>query len=588
MVFNFFRRHEKIGLYLLLVVLGIFGIWGPGNIAAPFSGFQAASFKTHAISSDDMVAESIRCFSSPQDRGGAMEPAAQRMALNRLIYLQALKPSGLGAGEAQAERALEQAHTRAGALPSETWSLFGPAQPRPYQASPEAEQVWRMGQGFGYSFQSRLSAWHAGRLPRRAFEALREVAREEIILKRHRRLLEDTAKTTLPALYEAYARDQARLKVRYALLDVKACEALVPADELSDKAVSDLFEARKNLPASVGGGGYQVPERLSLAYLVVREEKINAQIPVDPAEVESYYLEHKDRWIDKNSHQVLKTLEAARPEIVRELNQGRILNRMDDLCAAILDAPESEPFAKIAERLGIDAGTAEVDAENPVIDGLGRLPDLHDAAAGLEPGARIGRPVPCGTAGADGETNRDQCVLRLLSRSPAHAPDLAEVRERVLSDLKAQKAREMAGTLLRRLKEDSVKDGLEKALADAPKIPGLTTGISPTFRDPDLAALPKPLERQTSAARSAFELQKTMDLTEPSFSQDESEACVLQVLERIPPDPEGFQAQRNALSKRIRENIADQFLGAWLESVNRNTAVNARLGEVLHASRSGD
>ena len=133
MILDAFRRNEKLVWWILLPVLGIFGLWGPGNIAAVFSGFQAASVLDRPISSDEMYEEARRCFSGPQDTGGhaALDPSSLAMSLNRLIYLKALEPSGLGAGDAQAETALHKALSRTVSLPSETWSLFGPALPRP-------------------------------------------------------------------------------------------------------------------------------------------------------------------------------------------------------------------------------------------------------------------------------------------------------------------------------------------------------------------------------------------------------------------------------------------------------------------------
>ena len=298
--------------------------------------------------------------------------------------------------------------------------------------------------------------------------------------------------------------------------------------------------------------------------------------------MEKFYLDHKERWIDEKGHEMHKTLDEARPEIIHELNQERVLSRMDDLISSILESPEAEPFAQIAERLGIPSGTIEFNADQPKAEPLGLLQDLKEALENqkdLAEGARINRPIVCGTGEGAGH---DRCILRLLSRQPAHAPALAEVREKILADLKSQKSLQMAETLLKRLQaaasqdEKGAKIGLEKAAADL-KIPGLKTGVSDPFRSPDRAALPKPLDHQASVARAAFELQKTGDLTDPGFSEDAAEGAVFQLMERLPPDASGFQAQRATLSKQIRENIADQFLRGWLSSVANRTWINKRL-----------
>ena len=287
--------------------------------------------------------------------------------------------------------------------------------------------------------------------------------------------------------------------------------------------------------------------------------------------------------MDEEKHVVHKTLDQARAEIVRELNREKVLDRMDVLKGDILDSPQSEPFTKTAERLGIMTGTAEVDTDMPRIEGLGFLPELRDALKDkdLDPGVRINRSFRCG------EDGRDQCIVRLLSRQPAHAPALAEAPTKVLADLKAQKTRELAGTLLRSLKEDAAADGkgLEKAVAAvAARNPGLTTGVSAPFLTPDLGPLPKPLDRQAAAARAAFDSSPGADRTRALGGRHGRRR--VRAPERLPPDAAGFRSARRPLQEDPgRPGLP--VLDGWMGSVRAKTRVSSRLAEAAPLQPGG-
>ncbi len=595
MLLDLFRRNEKLAYWIILpcIVVPFVFYYGGGQVAS-VSGETGtvAELLNRTISTDDVAEEAARCFGN----GSHRDPVARAMALNRLLALTAVRQSGLSVGDAEVDVALDRLRGGDRNLPSAFWSFEGRAlSALPMDGPGEgAEAPWvrqRQRQSdllrrFYLLCHQRAAQWTSGELRKGEFRALREVLAEELLLHRHELLLADSAKATTAELFDVYLRNHTRQKARWARADTKAFEPLVPAADLSEEALKAFFETRKDQPDTGPGTGYQVAERWTVEYLLADVDLIALEFPVDPADIEAYYTAHLPEWKNPETRQV-QSLDEARQRIVKDLNREKVVNRIDDLILAALDAPAAESFPDLARRLSLQTGSATVSRADPAtLPALGRVDGLFEALEGLAPGERMARALDCG---------KGRCLLRVASHEEAHAPAFEEVRARALADLRVQKARALAENALRSLKGQAGPNAFEAACEGLRRDPtltgkassavfeGLTYGATEPFQNPRVASeakIPEPLARHPQSVQDFFELKEVGDLTEPSFTEDGAEGLLLQLQERLPPEPAAFLKERGTLAERYRSRVSEKLMDEWKQAVDSR----ARLSRVQPAA----
>jgi hypothetical protein len=586
MLLDFFRRNEKLAFWIILpcIVIPFVFYYGGGQVAS-VSGETGtvAEILNQSISADDVAEEAARCFGN----GSHRDPMARAMALNRLLALAAVRQSGLSVGDSEVDGALDRLRGGDRNIPSAFWSFEGRAlsmlpMDKPEEGEEGADAPWmrqrqhqsELARRFYQLCHQRAAQWTTGELRKGEFRALREVVREELLLHRHALLLADSAKATTAELFDVYLRNHTRLKARWARAETKAFGPLVPSADLSEEALKAFFETRKDQPDAGPGTGYQVPERWTVEYLLADVDLIAQEFPVDPADVEAYYTAHLSEWKDPETQKV-QTLDEARPQIVKELNREKVVNRIDDLILASLDAPAAESFPDLARRLSLQTGSATVSrSDRPVIEALGQVDALFETLEELEPGERASHALDCG---------KGRCLLRLASREAAHAGAFEEVRARALDDLRARKAKALAENALRALKAQAGPTAFEAASEVLRRDPtltgkasdavfeGLTYGATEPFQNPRVtseAKLPEALQKHPQAVQDLFELKEAGDLTEPAFTEGGAEGILLQIQERLPPEPADFLKERGPLSERYRSRIAEKLMDEWKQAID--------------------
>jgi peptidyl-prolyl cis-trans isomerase D len=164
---------------------------------------------------------------------------------------------------------------------------------------------------------------------------------------------------------------------------------------------------------------------------------------------------------DKKAAEV-QPLDAVRPQISEQLKFERAQTRVQDLATAItteLKVPAD--LDKVAAKRGLKVQESPFFTRTEPIPGLGASPEVSEQAFTLETG-KVSGPLRTGTGVA---------FLTVTAVEAARLPTLAEVKERVSTDLKRQKAQDLA-----RSKAQAAVAGLKSA-ADfqaAAKATGLT------------------------------------------------------------------------------------------------------------------
>jgi peptidyl-prolyl cis-trans isomerase D len=264
-----------------------------------------------------------------------------------------------------------------------------------------------------------------------------------------------------------------------------------------------------------------------------------------------------------------KPLDAVRVEIVETLKRERAA----DLARAAAVADRKRIVAKRSLR---DALTDRTVVESPPfgekaeVAPLGRVPDFTAAAFALG----------VGQASDLVEEGDTIYLLEPMERLEAHTPPLAEVRERVLADVRKARgeeaARKDAETLLARAREI----GLDKAAAEA----GLPVEETDAFER--RGAPVAKLGNVPQARIDAFTLTPAAPLG-PQVYDAAGDAVVISLRERTPVDPSGFEAAKNGVVDSLLQQKRAAAMRGYVDFLKRRAAAEGAWEVKSHALPRG-
>jgi len=131
----------------------------------------------------------------------------------------------------------------------------------------------------------------------------------------------------------------------------------------------------------------------------------------------------------------------------------RLEKEQADAIAAAVRKSTKQPLEDIAKQFKMTIGeTRPVTATDPVPE-LGKAPELRDGIFRLRPG-ELSPPL---------RTDKGFVLLTVKEVQPAHAGTLAEVRDKVVTDFRREKAVEMAKTRAEELDKRASREGLAAA-----------------------------------------------------------------------------------------------------------------------------
>jgi len=220
----------------------------------------------------------------------------------------------------------------------------------------------------------------------------------------------------------------------------------------------------------------------------------------------------------------------------------------DKLSATVRKSTKT-PLDDLVKEFHLTAGeTRPVSATDPLLE-LGNSADIKDAIFRLRTG-ELGGPV---------RTDRGYVVLSLKEILPAHQGSLEEVRDRVVTELKQQKANELARArsdeLIKRVKVGEKFDAAAKALSLEPKT---SDAISRSGSITGAAS-----GKQLSAA---FQL-KSGDLGPPLSLG--ANWMVYRLADKTAPNPADFDKQKKELTDQVlqdKRGIAFEAFRSALEA----------------------
>jgi peptidyl-prolyl cis-trans isomerase D len=258
----------------------------------------------------------------------------------------------------------------------------------------------------------------------------------------------------------------------------------------------------------------------------------------------------------------LQPLAEVKPGIETALKEQKTKEQMTKLSSEAQDAAQKQGIDKAASKYGVQVVDSNSIARNAALPGVGTQPALMEAvfSATEKSGAQ------------SVETPESVVVFQVTKIEPARTPSFDEVKDRVTTEFKSQRANDL---LRRKTQEMADRAHTEHDLSKAAKEAGATVktselvGRSQTV--PDIGNMAGP-------ASAAFGL-KNGEISAP-INLGTSQA-VLQVVERQEPstnDPE-FAKSRDQLREKLAGEKRQQVIGLFISNLDARLRKEGKVKE---------
>ncbi|MFL6387492.1 MAG: peptidyl-prolyl cis-trans isomerase [Terriglobales bacterium] len=335
------------------------------------------------------------------------------------------------------------------------------------------------------------------------------------------------------------AMDEARAKAQDVLKQIKATGDW---DGLAKKYSGDPGSKDKGGELGWLNKGQTVPEFEKVAF-----GQNKGQIS-DP--VQSSFGFHIIQTEDKEDAH-LKPLAEVKPTIEEAIKQEKIKGTMTQASADAEAIAQKQGLDKAASKYGAQVVTSNPISRTDALPGIGPQPQLMDAifSANEKSGPQVG------------QTPQSTVVFEVTKIEPARTPSFDEIKDRVATEFKNQRA---ADILRRKTQELADRAHAEHDLAKAAKEAGATFKtsdmVSRTQQVPDIGSMSGPAAAALTMKQG--EISGPLNLG--------SSQAVLQIVERQEPstsDPE-FAKQRDQLRERLAGQKRQEILGLFVSDLN--------------------
>ncbi len=335
-----------------------------------------------------------------------------------------------------------------------------------------------------------------------------------------------------------------RAKAEDLLAQIKAggdFEALAKANS------ADPASASKGGDLDFFGKGRMVPEFEAVAFT----------LPVGQMSdlVRTQYGFHIIKVTDKKAAEV-QPLDAVRPQITEQLKFERAQTRVQDLATAIAaELKTPADLDKVAASRGLKVQESALFARNEPIPGLGASLEVSEQAFTLDAG-KVSGPLRTGTGVA---------FLTVTGSEAARVPTLAEVKERVTTDLKRKKAQElaMAKALATAATLRSAPD-----FAAAAKAAGLTVRTAENLARG--AAIPE-VGPSPAVDQVAFSL-PVGSVSDPVTTPNG--AVVVRVVSRADASADDVAKNREAIRRELTSQKQSQFFASYMTKAKQGMGIS--------------
>jgi peptidyl-prolyl cis-trans isomerase D len=351
-----------------------------------------------------------------------------------------------------------------------------------------------------------------------------------------RHILIKTPLTTPGAKEDDKAIADARAKAEGVLKEVKAGGDFA---KLAEKYSDDPGSAKNGGELGWIGRGRTVPEFEKAAYSLPKGQTSDL--------VKSSYGFHIINVEDKQDAHV-KSLAEVKPEIEQKVKEQQVARVLENSANALLSAAKTDGIDKAAASKGQQAITSEFFSRSEALPGLGADPQFAEAVFNSSEKAPPDMvQVPQG-----------YIVFQLLAIKPPSTPAFEEVRSRVETEFKNQRASFLLQQKTQEL-SDRAKAGhdLKKAAKDLGAAIKTSELVAPDGQVPDMGSLAGP-------AASIFTL-KTGEISGPITAG--ANGIVAQLVDKQAPTDQDFAAKKDEIRQSLLQNKQNQMFQLFVSNL---------------------
>lgn len=371
------------------------------------------------------------------------------------------------------------------------------------------------------------------RLPVAVFE---ENLKKEIVLQKLIDVLTAGIAVSEEEVWQSYQKNHETAKFEYAILETEKVEL---KEDPSPSKIKDYFENNKSK--------YIIPEKREGIFVFFNFEDLKKDLELNESEVEKYYKDNLSQFEELEKiklSRIYLPLEGKDKELVRTEIQN-ILDRIN----------KGEDFGGLAKRYSKDEKAAE-SGDWGFFEWKRLSSQEQDAITNLAQG-QVSNPV---------ELAEGFSLLKVTEKDPAVQKTLEEVKSKIETILKDQKARELAEKEMAQLEKTAKK---EKSLdVAAQKLGVKIQSLGPLKESEPI----KDIDPSGSISLSLFKL-KEKELSTPIYTYKGTALAQLQKIE--PP--------RQAKFEEVKDDLKDELI----KNIKKETAF-ARIGKIQEELKNAD
>lgn len=366
----------------------------------------------------------------------------------------------------------------------------------------------RDGKFIGFDEYKKILEWN--RISLSEFE---ESLKKEIMLEKAVKVIMSGVTISPDDLWEAYKNNNETAKLEYVVCETAKIEW---NEEFEPEELRKYFENHKE--------DYKIPERREADFVFFITDEVKEEMELGEAEIAKYYDDNLTQFQDPEKTKVSRIylpFENKEKETVLT-NAREILERHN----------KGEPFNALAQIFSQDDKALE--------GGDWGLFDWRTLSTAEQD--RIGR-MTAGDVSEPVELEDGIAILKITEKEPAKQKPLEEVRDRITTILKDQKARDFVDKKASSLEKSAKK---EKSLDVAAQKLGLQIKSTDLLKEGD--SIPD-IDPSGSISLSLFQLEDK-EISSPIFTY--KGVCVAQLKNSEPPRPAEFE--------EVEEEVKDALL----------------------------
>lgn len=386
----------------------------------------------------------------------------------------------------------------------------------------------------GFEQYKKILEWN--RISVSQFE---ESLRKEIILNKTLNVLTSGITVTSQELWEYYKKNNETASIEYAVLETENVDL---KREPREEELRDYFKKHQN--------EYQIPEKRQGIFVLINTEEVKKEIEVSDSEIEKYYQQNKSQFKEPPQIKVRRIYLPYEEE-----EKNKIKRKAQDILDKI---HQGEDFGELAKTYS-KGEKAEQKGEWGSYEWRKLSSKEQQAIEELSEG-EVSKLI---------QVEEGISILQVTQREPSMIKPLKQVKQRIISILKDQKARKLAKQRINQLRKRAKK---EKSLETAAQKMGYKA------KNTGLVKRGTPIEEVDSSgsiSQELFNLQK-QEISSPVYTYEG--ISLIQLLHITPPREAKFeevkQKVKDEVKKIKKKQKALQIMEKVKQQVNGVSLVN--------------